>query len=66
VIHGRYWTGGDPGCRLVAAAAAQLRPKLLAAGMSGPELDRLDALLAEPGLVLHGHPLYSTSGRRAP
>lgn len=65
VIYGRYWTGGDPGCRLVAAAVAQLRPRLRAAGMPGTELDRLPELLSGPGLVLHGHPLYSTSGRRA-
>jgi SAM-dependent methyltransferase len=65
VIHGGYWSGGGPGMRLVAAIASQLRPSLLAAGLSVAELDRLGELLPDPSLVVRGHPLYSTSGRRA-
>lgn len=64
VIHGRYWTGGSAGLRLVGAVAAQLRPRLLAAGMRESELDQLAELLHDPELVVHGHPLYSTSGKR--
>lgn len=63
-VHARYWTGGGPGMRLVAAVQAQLRPQLLAAGFSQAELDALVELVADPRLVVHGHPLYSTSGRR--
>jgi len=64
-IHGRYWTGGDPGTRLVAAVAAQLRPQLLAAGLTETQLGVLAELLHDPLLVVHGHPLYSTSGRNS-
>ena len=64
VVHARYWTGGGPGMRLVAAIQAQLSPRLRAAGLSEAELGQLVALAEDPRLVVHGHPLYSTSGRR--
>jgi SAM-dependent methyltransferase len=64
MIHGSFWPGGGPGLKVVAAAARQLRPKLLAAGMTGDQLDRLDRLMVDPQLVVHPHLLYSTSGRR--
>jgi SAM-dependent methyltransferase len=63
-IHATAWAGGTPGCRLMASSMAQLRPQLLAAGLSEEDLDRAGALLRDPGLVVAGHPLYSTSGRR--
>jgi 2-polyprenyl-3-methyl-5-hydroxy-6-metoxy-1,4-benzoquinol methylase len=65
VVHGRSWPGGSPGCRLLAAGLAQLRSELVAAGIAEDELDRTRELLDDPRVVLHGHPLYSTSGRRA-
>lgn len=65
VISGGYWTGGGPGCRQVVAAMFQLTPRLLAGGLTVPQLDRLADLLADPQLVIHGPPLYSCSGRRA-
>lgn len=64
VMHAQAWTGGGPGCHLVAVTIDQLRPSLLAAGLADERLDRVQELLADPGLVLAGHPLYSTSGRR--
>lgn len=64
-IHGDYWLGGGPGLRMVAAVATQLRPKLIAAGMTTAELDHLHRLVTDPHLVVHSHVLYTTSGRRA-
>jgi SAM-dependent methyltransferase len=65
-IHGRYWTGGDAGLRVVAGAAEQLRPRLLAgSAMTERQLDELGELLSDPRLVVYGHLLYSASGRRA-
>jgi hypothetical protein len=68
VVHGRdeagVWPGGGAGCRLVAAGLAQLRPELIAAGITAAELDHVRDLLDDPGLRLRGHLLYSTSGRK--
>lgn len=58
-----YWYGGDPGLRLMATSAAQLRPRLLASGLSESDLDRLAELVRDPALVVRGHPLYSSSGQ---
>lgn len=62
-ISGRYWRGGDPESRHTLAVMTQLRPQLIAAGMTAEQLDQLPAVLADPRLVVHGHPLYSTAGR---
>lgn len=59
-----YWAGGDPGLRLMATSAAQLRPQLLASGLTASDLDRLAELVRDPALVVRGHPLYSSSGER--
>lgn len=59
-----YWTGGDPGLRLMATSAAQLRARLLAAGLDRSDLDRLAELVQDPALVVRGHPLYSSSGEK--
>ena len=64
VVHAGYWTAGSPGLRMVAAVNQQLRPQLRMRGMTDGQLDRLLRVLADPGLVVHGHPLYATSGRR--
>lgn len=63
-IHAGYWPGGSPGLRIVAAGIAQLRPKLLAAGWSDPQLHRVADVVNHPDLLVRGHPLYSTSGTR--
>ena len=63
-VAGGTWRGGGPGCRLLIAGMGQLREPLLAAGLNAADLDHLRALLADPSVVLHGHLLYSTSGRR--
>ncbi|MEQ4299955.1 methyltransferase [Plantactinospora sp. B6F1] len=63
-VSAEYWTGGSAGARFVGAVLRQVRPRLLAAGMTRGQLDAVLDLLDDPGLVIHGHPLYITSGRR--
>jgi SAM-dependent methyltransferase len=64
VVHARAWTGGGPGCHLISSTVQQVRGPLRAAGMTTEQLDALRPLLDDPRLVLAGHPLFSTSGRR--
>jgi SAM-dependent methyltransferase len=64
VTYGSTWPGGGPGCKFVATGLAQLRPELIAAGMTSADLDHVRDVLGDEGLVLRGHVLYSTSGRR--
>jgi SAM-dependent methyltransferase len=64
VVHARSWTGGSPGCQLAAANLDQLREQLLAGGMTTEQIEELRPILDEPGLVVAGHPLCSTSGRK--
>jgi SAM-dependent methyltransferase len=64
-IDAEYWVGGETGCRLVATLLEELRAPLLAAGLSPDELDAVAALCDDPRLVIHGHPLYYTSARKA-
>jgi SAM-dependent methyltransferase len=63
-VSASFWPGGSAGCRLVEATTYQLEPALVAAGFGPDDLDRLRPLLSDPRLVIHGHPLYSTSGWR--
>jgi ubiquinone/menaquinone biosynthesis C-methylase UbiE len=64
VVHARSWTGGGPGCQLAATNLDQLREQLLAGGMTVGQIEELRPILDDPGLVVAGHLLYSTSGRR--
>lgn len=63
-VHAEYWTGGTAGCRFVKAVLNQVRPRLHPY-LSDTELDELARLLDDPRLVIHGHPMYATSGRSA-
>jgi SAM-dependent methyltransferase len=65
VIHGGYWRGGGPGCRLLIAGMQQLSKDLQRSGLTAEEQALVRGLLADPRVLLHGHSLYSTSGRRA-
>jgi ubiquinone/menaquinone biosynthesis C-methylase UbiE len=58
------WTGGSPGARFVSGVIDQVGDRLLAAGLTERDLERARALLADPRLVLAGHTLVSTSGRK--
>lgn len=60
----RAWHGGEPGCELPYHASGQLWPRLVEAGMSEPDLDRLRELLRDPRLVIYGNLAVSTIGRR--
>jgi SAM-dependent methyltransferase len=60
----RAWRGGEAGCLLPYHAAAQLRPRLVEAGMAERDLDRLRELLRDPRLVIYGNLAVSTIGRR--
>lgn len=65
VMHATAWTGGSPGSQLVTAVLAQLHDQLIRiGGLTEDELDQVTELLTDPRLVLAGHPLYSTAGRR--
>jgi SAM-dependent methyltransferase len=63
-ISGELWQGGHPGLLLHLSTAAQLRPQLLAAGMTEQQLQDLAELVDDPGLVVQGWLLWSTTGTR--
>ncbi|MDG4795511.1 class I SAM-dependent methyltransferase [Micromonospora sp. WMMD1082] len=56
------WTGGGPGCQLLADNARQLHDRLLAAdtGMNEADLRRFGELMADPTLALRGYQYTST------
>jgi hypothetical protein len=63
-VTAEYWRGGGTGLALVQTMLHELEEPLLAAGLTPDELEALDRLLGEPCFVVHGHPLYYTSGRK--
>jgi SAM-dependent methyltransferase len=63
-VHARSWPGGSAGTLLNIANIGQLRTKLLDAGMTGEQLDRLSGYLRDPRMVLRGLLTISTVGRR--
>jgi ubiquinone/menaquinone biosynthesis C-methylase UbiE len=64
VLHATSWRGGGAGCQLLAAGLDQLRSEFTEVGMRPEELDQVRALFGDPRVVIHGHRLYSTAGRR--
>jgi SAM-dependent methyltransferase len=64
-IHASYWTNGDAGCRMVAAVLNLVRPRLREY-FSDDDLESVRNLLHSPSMIIHGHPMYATSGRRRP
>jgi SAM-dependent methyltransferase len=64
VVSARSWSGGSPGARLIAANIAQARSDFLAAGMTVEQLDALERLTLDPGLVVRTPLMYSTTGHR--
>ncbi|MBQ1022824.1 class I SAM-dependent methyltransferase [Micromonospora sp. C95] len=44
------WTGGGPGCRLLADIVTHLRPTLT--GLTDSDIDRFGTLMADPGVLL--------------
>lgn len=63
-VHARSWAGGTPGALLVTANIAQQRARFRRAGLSDETLDRVVALMSDPRMVVRGHLVYSTIGRR--
>jgi SAM-dependent methyltransferase len=63
-VSARFWIGGSAGCRLVATTMYELDTQLYDAGMTAEQLAELRLVLADPRTVIHGHPLYATSGWR--
>src|SRR5262249_37007352 len=66
--HVPVWAAGDPGALLLSVDVVRHRRRFVAAGMTLAELDRVRQLVTDPGsgLLLRGHPLYSTSGPARP
>jgi SAM-dependent methyltransferase len=64
VVHARSWPGGSAGALHHAATIAVLRPKILAAGMTDEQLNRLSEYLHDPRMVVRGLLSISTVGRR--
>lgn len=67
-VDAELWTrshrGAEPGCLLPHTASAQLRPRLLAAGMAAEDLDAFRKLLRDPRLAIHASLAISTIGRK--
>lgn len=62
VVRARSWPGGSALHRT--ANIAQLRTRILDAGMTGEQLDRLCRLLGDPQMVVRGLLTISSGGRR--
>jgi hypothetical protein len=60
------WPAGSPGALLATVSLAQFRERFLSLGLTAAELERIRQLVTDPtsGLVLRGHPLFSTMGHK--
>ncbi|MEV2234265.1 methyltransferase domain-containing protein [Streptomyces phaeochromogenes] len=58
------WAGGGTGIGLHRVNAQQMADRLRAEGLTDAELERFQALLADPAFVVNSLPLVSTRGRR--
>jgi len=63
-VHARSWPGGSAGALHHDANIRLLRPRILEAGMTGEQLDRLSGFLHDPRMVVRGLLTISTVGRR--
>ena len=63
-VHARSWPGGSAGALYHAATISQLRTRILEAGMTGEQLDRLCGFLRDPRMVVRGLLTIPTVGRR--
>jgi SAM-dependent methyltransferase len=64
VVHARSSPGASAGTLHVVATISLLRTRLLEAGMTGEQLDRLCGFLRDPRMVVRGLLSVSTVGRR--
>ncbi|WP_186500105.1 methyltransferase domain-containing protein [Micromonospora sagamiensis] len=58
------WTGGSPGCRLLADNARQLHHKLLHEGLTHTDLDHFAVLMTDPAVLVRGYQFASTTARK--
>jgi SAM-dependent methyltransferase len=63
-VHARSWPGGTAGTLHHIANITLLRPRILEAGMTDEQLDRLCGFLRDPHMVVRGLLTVSTVGRR--
>jgi hypothetical protein len=63
-VNARSWPGGSAGALHHAATISQLRTRILEAGMTGEQLDRLCGFLRDPCMVVRGLLTIPTVGRR--
>jgi SAM-dependent methyltransferase len=63
-VHARSWPGGSAGALHHAANISLLRARILEAGMTDDQLDRLSGFLRDPRMVVRGLLTVSTVGRR--
>jgi SAM-dependent methyltransferase len=64
VVHARSWPGGSAGALHHSATISLLRTRILAAGMTGEQLDRLCGFLRDPRMVVRSLLSTLTVGRR--
>jgi SAM-dependent methyltransferase len=64
VVHARSWPGGSAGALHHTANISLLRTRILEAGMTDEQLDRLAEFLRDPRMVVRGLLTISTVGRR--
>lgn len=65
LIEAKSWPGGTAGAMLVRANVAQLHREFLGAGFTAERIERLRDLVTDPRLVIRGHYMFSTVGRRS-
>jgi SAM-dependent methyltransferase len=63
-VYARSWPGGTAGALLITANIAQQRERFRRAGVSDETLERVVSLMSDPRMVVRGHLIYSTAGRR--
>jgi SAM-dependent methyltransferase len=63
-VHARSWPGGSAGALHNTATISLLRTRMLEAGMTGEQLERLSGFLRDPRMVVRGLLTVSTVGRR--
>ncbi|MEU4642271.1 class I SAM-dependent methyltransferase [Micromonospora sp. NPDC023814] len=65
VQHTETWTGGGPGCALLAGTARDLRDSLLKEGFTDTQLGQFADLMASPNLLLRSLQFGAVHARRA-
>jgi SAM-dependent methyltransferase len=64
VMHAESWPGGSSGARLYDVNAAQLKPRLLEAGLDPAQLRGFRQLMRDARFAALSYPFVSTRGRR--